>query len=256
MSKHKENTPSRKPSQGFYIILSVMWLWPLILLLCTFEWGYPSVGLRLLCKSTWVFFAGITQSMCLLWACQKRYVWDDKVFVLAMFLFVVSFFLLPFGMVEWGFHYQYKNGTMDRTYRFTSDWSYLLNLFLSFLLHCLSFVLQSIVYAIANPEESKRYAGGVQTRDYDSNMESDLDAVIGIGAGAMMAKSWMDSPFFKPISDDYYGHHGEFDLNDEARRSSEYMQQFHQAHPKEDLSDHFFWDDIQDAGTDGYLDEE
>lgn len=65
--------------------------------------------------------------------------------------------------------------------------------------------------------------------------------------------SIMDYP---EISDDYYGKHGEFDINDESRRVSEDIQQFHRSHPDADLSDHYYWDDILDAETDGYLDEE
>ena len=37
-----------------------------------------------------------------------------------------------------------------------------------------------------------------------------------------------------------YGMHGEFDRNDESRR----------------MSEHYFWDDVLDARTDGYLDED
>lgn len=64
-------------------------------------------------------------------------------------------------------------------------------------------------------------------------------------------KSLLDYP---KISDDYYGMHGEFDLNDESRRISEDIQQFHRSHPDADLSDHYNWEDILDAETDGYLD--
>ena len=66
-------------------------------------------------------------------------------------------------------------------------------------------------------------------------------------------RSIMDYP---EISDDFYGKHGEFDLNDESRRVSEDIQQFHRSHPDADLSDHYYWDDILDAETDGYLDED
>ena len=41
---------------------------------------------------------------------------------------------------------------------------------------------------------------------------------------------------------------------DESRRISEDIQQFHNAHPEADLTDHFSWEDILDAETDGYLD--
>lgn len=57
------------------------------------------------------------------------------------------------------------------------------------------------------------------------------------------------------MTKDYMGRHGEFDYNDEARRISEDMQQFHNANPDADLSDHYYWDDVLNAGTDGYLDD-
>lgn len=41
---------------------------------------------------------------------------------------------------------------------------------------------------------------------------------------------------------------------DESRRRSEDIQQFHESHPDADLSDHYSWEDILDAETDGYLD--
>ena len=58
------------------------------------------------------------------------------------------------------------------------------------------------------------------------------------------------------ITNDYYGKHGEFDINDEARRVSEDMQQFHNANPDTDLTDHYYWDDVLDAETDGYLEDD
>ena len=55
---------------------------------------------------------------------------------------------------------------------------------------------------------------------------------------------------------DYYGMHGEFDINDESRRVSEDMQGFHDNYPDSDLSDHYYWDDVVDAETDGYLEDD
>ena len=43
---------------------------------------------------------------------------------------------------------------------------------------------------------------------------------------------------------------------DESRRRSEDIQQFHRAHPDADLSDHYSWEDILDAETDGYLEDD
>ena len=77
------------------------------------------------------------------------------------------------------------------------------------------------------------------------------------GSGPWGEKTWLDDVWKGgQVSDDYYGHRGEFNLNDEARRVSEDIQQFHRAHPDADLSDHYFWEDILDAETDGYLEED
>ena len=43
---------------------------------------------------------------------------------------------------------------------------------------------------------------------------------------------------------------------DESRRISEDIQQFHESHPDADLSDHYNWEDVLDAQTDGYLDDD
>ena len=47
-----------------------------------------------------------------------------------------------------------------------------------------------------------------------------------------------------------------YPLNDESRRISEDMQQFHLSSPNTDLSDHYYWEDILDAETDRYLDKD
>ena len=256
MSIHiTEKTLSRQPGWGFYIILGMMWIWPLILVLCLLQWEYPSVGLRLLYKSTWVLYAGVTQSWCLLLGTLKRYDLKKWMNLLGIFA-VLSFFLLPVGLGRWEFYNQYKNGVMNSTYQLARDWSYGANLLLSLLLHGLAIMPISLIYVLANPSEPPIYSGGMETGEYDSSLDSDLDAAIGLGAGAWMAKSWGNSQLFKPLSDSYYGHHGEFDRNDESRRISEDMQQFHSNHPNADLSDHYFWDDVRDAETDGYLDKE
>ena len=58
------------------------------------------------------------------------------------------------------------------------------------------------------------------------------------------------------MTKDYYGKHGEFDKNDEARSTSEYIQIFHHEDPDADPTDQFHWDEVLDAKSDGYLDEE
>ena len=81
------------------------------------------------------------------------------------------------------------------------------------------------------------------------------DPPLPSGSGLWGKKGWLDDVWKGgQVSDDFIGHRGEFDLNDEARRVSEDMQQFHHNHPDADLSDHYFWDDVLDAETDDYLD--
>ena len=82
-----------------------------------------------------------------------------------------------------------------------------------------------------------------------------LPKIQRASAGAMMAKSLTDSLLFKSVGDDYYGHRGEFDLNDESRRVSEDMQQFYGGHRGADKTDHYDWADVLDADTDGYFGE-
>ena len=65
-----ESNSSRK--DAFWIWLDVMWVWPLMLLLGTFDWFYPNVGLKLLAKSSWVLFAGICQTWILVVADRKH----------------------------------------------------------------------------------------------------------------------------------------------------------------------------------------
>ena len=52
---------------------------------------------------------------------------------------------------------------------------------------------------------------------------------------------------------DYYGKHGEFELNDEALRASEDIRGFHSNYPDTDLSDHYYWEDVLDAETDDFV---
>ena len=74
------------------------------------------------------------------------------------------------------------------------------------------------------------------------------------GSGLWGEKTWLDDLWDKGgVSGDFIGNHGEFDVNDEARRVSEDMQQFHNNHRDADLTDHYYWDDVLDADTDGYI---
>ena len=76
----------------------------------------------------------------------------------------------------------------------------------------------------------------------------------GSGSGGSGHAGRKDSGRFNTdMTRDYYGRHGEFDSNDEARRVSEDMQQFHNCHPDAELTDQYYWDDVLDADTDDYL---
>jgi len=71
------------------------------------------------------------------------------------------------------------------------------------------------------------------------------------GSGTWLDRVWKGGE----VRDDYYGKRGEFDRNDKSRRVSEDIQQFRAANPVADLSDQYFWDDLLDADTDGYLED-
>ena len=43
---------------------------------------------------------------------------------------------------------------------------------------------------------------------------------------------------------------------DESRRISEDIQQFHNANPEADLSDHYYWEDVLDAESNEYLEDD
>jgi len=90
--------------------------------------------------------------------------------------------------------------------------------------------------------------------DWDLGGLSSEAPAAGLGAAASSGKerSWLDD---FDMTKDYYGKHGEFDRNDESRRISEDIQQFHNSDPDADLTDHYYWDDVLDAETDGYLDD-
>lgn len=95
--------------------------------------------------------------------------------------------------------------------------------------------------------------GGSSSSSFSSSVTT-AAAAGGLAAAASSRKerNWLDD---FDMTKDYYGKHGEFDRNDESRRVSEDIQQFHNCHPDADLHDHYYWDDILDAKTDGYLDD-
>ncbi len=92
-------------------------------------------------------------------------------------------------------------------------------------------------------------ASSVGSYSYSSNSYKHKD---DDSDGNSDRSSWSDS--FDPTRN-YYGKHGEFDSNDESRRVSEDMQQFHANYPEVELTDHYDWHDELEAETDGYLDD-
>ena len=228
-----------KHSAAFYLVLALLWLWPTILVLALFHWSEPMVGTRLLYKSTWVLFAGSMQSV---FACLSRNrpanTWDP-ILLVSVILLIASTFLLPYGMMRWKWYYSYP---VVRSFELSHTANYLDNLYLSGLLHSLPFGL--LCYIV--------FGGDAAEIDLKSNDYPQMNTPSG--SGTWGEKTWLDDVWKTDKSPWLYGKHGEFDRNDESRRASEDIQQFHGSHKDADLSDQYFWDDILDADTDGYLD--
>lgn len=237
----------------FWIWLVVVWLWPLVLLLFTFHWNLPEVGLRLLYKSTWVLFAGMSQSWILLLADKKHHARPNWFVPVLVFLSLASLLLLPFGLGkwEWELHYNWDTYKSYQSFELNRYWEYDSNLLLSFAIHFLIPMCIGIVY------DGLSLGGYSGVTSYSSSSrEWQPPQQKRTGSGPWGEKTWLDDVWKGgQVSDDFIGHRGEFDLNDEARRVSEDMQQFHYNHPDADLSDHYYWEDVLDADTDGYLEE-
>ncbi len=236
-----EKTP-RRPYPGFWAAFAVAWIVPLVILLATFRWQQPTVFLRLLCKSTWVLYAGQMLS----WIpVSLTDIYGDSIkkwYILFAILGVVSFFLLPFGLGHWDYYGSYYGFCLN------PSWHYADNLFLSFLLHI--FPVALIVWLADDGSTGSLSGSSSWQPDYGQTKTTSN------GSGISGGHSWLDDVWMGgQISDDFYGKHGEFDRNDESRRISEDMQQFSSANPDADLSDHYYWDDIVDADTDGYLED-
>ena len=91
--------------------------------------------------------------------------------------------------------------------------------------------------------------------DIDSDDDIDIDDDLDLDDSDIYdePEDWLDD---YDMTKDYYGKHGEFDKNDDAWGTSEYIRQFHNDDPDMDLSDHFDWQERMDAESDGYLDED
>ena len=230
-----EKKLNRDRGPGFYIVMGIMWLWPLVVLQASFPWYLPNSFMPLLRKSTWVLYAGVTQTLILVFLKPLPFGKVDWLLIIMVLLGIASFFLIPFGFGE--------------------DLEYMEGILFSIFLHTIP--LAAAVCAVfpdvggaslsSNRASSTSYRS-CSHRDYSHDRYSTQHYRHEDSLGSHV---WGGGE----ISDDFYGHRGKFDLNDEARRVSEDMQQFHHSHPDADLSDHYYWEDVLDAETDGYLDD-
>lgn len=240
--------------------LITIWAWPLVVLMIVGLALSYGDSLWYLCKSTWALFAGVMQSFVLFttkkWK-QNRLKWYIAVVCV---LTIASLLLLPFGLAKWDFYPVYDSH-YNPTYVFKMNpyFFYDENIWLSMALHFLVPILPiMVVDGLFN--------------DLGSSFGTDFSSYPGSGSGSSFAnsypckekrgsglwgeKTWLDDVWKGgQVSDGFIGHRGEFDLNDEARRVSEDIQQFHYNHPDADLSDHYYWEDVLDADTDGYLED-
>lgn len=232
----------RKQPLWFWILLALAWAWPMAVLLTTFEWGYARPGIRFLWKSAWVLYAGVQQSVILLCCLRRSRKGHVAPWVLGLFiiLWIASFFLWPFGVCPWD---RWYDGTLHPSLSWHySEW-FLATLFMHF-------VPTGAVFGVYFGD-----AGGPAPVS-GASMPRRIPDPTPKGSGLYGQRTWLDDVWSgKGISGEFYGNHGEFDSNDEARRISEDMQQFRRAHPGSTLSDHYYWDDILDADTDGYLED-
>lgn len=235
---HTSEQTQQGPGRGFWIALGAVWVVPLVVLLATFRWRLPAAGMRLLYKSTWVLFAGVLLSWVLLpfllEKMPKRRRWMPIAGLAALSL--ASFFLLPYGIHPW----EYRGYFTSRTFGPEIGWDYADGLFVSMFLHFIPVGLVGLVdgWFSGAPEPGR---GRAAERS----------------GGVPRKRTWLDDVWKGgQLSDDFYGRRGEFDRNDESRRISEDIQQFRSANPDADLSDHYYWDDLRDAETDDYLEDD
>lgn len=239
--------------------LIIIWIWPLIALLIAWR-SLHGNGLWFLCKSTWVLFAGVMQSW-LIFTTKKWKKNPLKWYVAVVcVLTLASLLLLPFGLAKWDFYREVDSLSHSvRVFKMNPFFFYDENFWLSLALHFLVPVVLGIVYLGLSNDVGALLGTGVLANSDWENAGSSRNRSDGSrrGSGLWGEKTWLDDVWKGgSVSDDFIGHRGEFDLNDEARRVSEDMQQFHYNHPDADLSDHYYWEDVLDADTDGYLEDD
>ena len=236
------NAPITAPAhpRSFYGWMVFAWVWPLLVVLAAFDWRMPLVTTRLFWKLSWVLFAGMVQGLILLCVYKIYPRTRDFWAILMAALFVPSLLLLPYGMCEWV--------VSGRTGAFGPSvfWEWGVSFLLSMLAHMIPGLL---LLHLLFPGARASHLPPVRRGGF-----ADGGASGRSGSGLWGGRSWLDDVWRGgQISDDFIGHRGEFDVNDEARRVSEDMQQFHSNHRDADLTDHYYWDDVLDADTDGYL---
>ena len=236
--------------------LIVIWVWPLIALLLVGSRDACGSGLWFLCKSTWVLFAGVMQSIILL-TTRKWKKNPQKWYIAPLCLLTfVSILLLPFGLAKWDFYLVYdSNYNTDYDFRMNPYFFYGENIWLSVTLHFLGPLLpMALIEGLTNDTGATFRVGSSSCSG--SSFTDSYSGGGNCGSGLWGEVTGLnDDCNVGPVSDGFIGHRGEFDLNDEARRVSEDMQQFHYNHPDADLSDHYYWEDVLDADTDGYLED-
>ncbi len=253
------------------ITMLAMWLWPVVLL--PFFGGNNIDGTYwswFLSKSPWLLFAGVMQSWVYLVTKKVPQEKKELFMIVMVFLTTASVFLLPFGLAKWDNYLELIGYETHYVYEMNPYWDYEENLLPSFLLHFLVPLLPIVVIVGLSTDTGVYTASSSSYSNYsysDSGYDdSEEDELLGAAAATGLyyaarhhhrqSDSWLDNVMRGgDISDSFIGHRGEFDRNDEARRISEDIQQFHYAHPDADLSDHYHWEDILDADTDGYLDD-
>lgn len=119
----------------------------------------------------------------------------------------------------------------------------LLALGMSFLCHVLPGFAVWQIFIGSKKQDKFSYTYHPHTQESEGS-END-----GKAAGGGIDK-WIDR--FNPTKD-YYGMHGEFDKNDDSWGTSEYIRQFRNANPEDDLSDHFDWQEMAEAESDGFI---
>lgn len=225
----------------FWVVMAMLWVLPLLVVLFLQRWDVAYAGRHFLYKSTWVLFVGVMLGWILIGRALRGFRQEAAWVVVYVVLTLASLVLLPFGLGRWE--------VVGGEYVLNPEWEYSGNFYLSMLVHT---VVGSVAAAAAGVSLE-----GVDAHPGHSSYEPrPVPPPRKSGTGLWGKESWMDHVWDGTGGTfDYIGKHGEFDRNDESRRVSEEIQQFHRAHPDADLSDHFFWDDIRDAETDGYLDD-